>query len=90
MSLVDEALELADKLIEKPDVPNDKLMPLMNRLAALALRLRYQGSEFDLAGDRKGARKHENLAKSLDQIISTLKYQLKTHLNSNGGENKWG
>lgn len=79
--LIKDALEYADKIIENPDVPDSKLARTMNRLVGISTRLRYAAAETD---DKTQQKKLEGLARSLDNVVASLKYQAKLHLNEKG------
>lgn len=72
-SLVKEALEVAQKLMDKPDVPSDKIYPLLNRLSSMYATLIYTSTLVT----KEDAKKYQALASGIKEIIGTLKYQAK-------------
>ena len=72
-SIVTEALDIADKLLEKPDVPSDKIYPLLNRLSSIYAHLIYQSTMVT----KEDSKKYQALASGVKEIIGTLKYQAK-------------
>lgn len=83
--ILKEAIDYANKLMEKPDVPKDSIYQLMNRLAAISLRLRYKSAELNAMSEKLEAKRYESVARSVEEIIKTLKIQARAYQNQIGG-----
>lgn len=76
IKLITRSQEILDSIIDKPTVDKEKVVPLMNELAAIVGKLYLHSHS---VADKAESRKIKDLIKGLEALIGTLKYQYKAY-----------
>lgn len=82
-NLVESVMQKVDRIIEKPIVSKEELIPLMNELASVNVRLYLFAHE---TTDKVEVRKIKDLIKGLEGLIGTLKYQYRSYVELSRGD----
>lgn len=73
--IIKKALDIVERILEKPDVPNSEIYKVMNQLSSYRATL----LAMNFGKDRKEQNEIKEVCRGIDGVISTLKYQAKEH-----------
>jgi hypothetical protein len=77
---IDKALKMIEDQMLNPDVFGINTLEALSEASALAGYLRQKGVEEKLFGDKNTGAYLESLVKSIEYIISALKYKIKANI----------
>jgi hypothetical protein len=75
-AILQEARDIAQAQLEKPDVYTDNTIDALLKISALAGFIRMRAAEYSIAGESKKSGRLRGYVDGLELVINSLKYKI--------------